>query len=157
MKELANEQVVILKNYGNSHVYELNKSNRIVLEILKPMFKKESVLLDNFINDLVLGIKKSELKNNIFSVVLFGSVQEGKEKPGSDIDLCVVVNESKDKKAVEDLIFSIDSTLMSQLGMGIEPYIKSISEFKKDKELGVIKSILKSNRVIWGQNLEKIL
>ncbi len=157
MKELANEQIIVLKNYGNSHVYELNKTNRIVVEILKPLFNKEKVILDNFIKDVIQRIKKSELKNRISSIVLFGSVHEGTEKPGSDIDLCVVVKESKDKKKVEDLIFDLDSTLMAQIGMSIEPYIKTISEFKKDKELGVIKSILKSNRVIWGQSLEKIL
>ena len=157
MKELANEQIIVLKNYGNSHVYELNKTNRIVVEILKPLFNKEKVILDNFIKDVIQRIKKSELKNRISSIVLFGSVHEGTEKPSSDIDLCVVVKESKDKKKVEDLIFDLDSTLMAQIGMSIEPYIKTISEFKKDKELGVIKSILKSNRVIWGQSLEKIL
>ncbi|MDO8674756.1 MAG: nucleotidyltransferase domain-containing protein [Candidatus Omnitrophota bacterium] len=157
MKELANEQIIILKNYGNSHVYELNKDNRIVAEILKPMFNKEKILLDSFIKNIVRGIKRSGFINSIFSIVLFGSVQKGTEKPGSDIDLCVVVKEQKDKKRVENLIFNMNSGLMIPLGMGIEPYVKTISEFKKDKGLGVIKSILKSHRIVWGERLEGVV
>lgn len=157
MKELANEQIIILKNYGNSHVYELNKGNKIVIEILKPMFNKERMLLDSFIKEIVRDIKKSGFINSIFSIALFGSVHQGAEKPGSDIDLCVVVKEQKDKKRVEDLIFNMNSGLMVPLGMGIEPYVKTINEFKKDKGLGVIKSILKSHRIIWGERLEGIV
>ena len=55
------------------------------------------------------------------------------------------------------MIFNLDSALMAKIGMSIEPYIKTIGEFKKDKGLSVIKSILKSNLVIWGQSPEKIL
>ena len=88
---------------------------------------------------------------------MFGSVHERKEKPVSDIDLFVVVKEAKYKKPIEDFILTIDSNLISLIGMGIEPYIKTIAELKKDRELNVIKSILKSHRVIWGQSLEKIL
>ena len=157
MKELANEQIVVLKNYGNSHVYELNKTNRIVSEILKPMFNNEKILLDKFIKNVVKGIKKSELKDTIFSIVLFGSVQDGSEKPQSDIDLCVVVKESKDKKRVENLMFNINFSLKGSIGMSIAPYVKTVGEFKKDKELSVIRAILKSHRVIWGEPMESML
>ncbi len=156
MKELAKEQIILLKNYGNSHIYELNKGNSVVFGILKPMFNKEKMLLKNFINEIVNKIKKSDTRGGIFSVVLFGSVHEGIEGPGSDIDLCVVVKEPKDKKRVEKLLFGIGPETMPKIGMRIEPYIKTINEFKRDKELGVIKSIVKSNQVIYGNNLEKI-
>ena len=36
MKELANEQIINLKNYGNSHVYELNKDHKVVRGMLVP-------------------------------------------------------------------------------------------------------------------------
>ena len=156
MKELANQQIVLLKNYGNSHLYELNKGNRIVFEILKPMFIKERTLLKTFLADLTKRIRKSELRNIIISVVLFGSVKEGAEKPASDIDLCVVVKEVRDKKRAEEFIFDINSETMPETGMRIEPYVKAVSEFKKNKESGVIESILKSHCLIWGESLEKI-
>ena len=156
MKELANEQIINLKNYGNSHVYELNRHHKVVREILASLFNKERALLKDFIKDITNRIKKSNVRNAIVSIALFGSVHEGSEGPKSDIDLCIIVKELKDKKSVEDLIFAINSQTLPETGMRIEPYIKTIKEFKRDKNLGVIKSIQKSNQIIWGENLEKI-
>ncbi len=156
MKELAEEQIVLLKNYGNSHIYQLNNNNPIVIDILKPMFNKEKVLLKELMDQIARKINKSAIKDKIVTVALFGSLNEGLEAPGSDIDICVVVNQASDKKVVEELLFSINSEIMSKMGMRIEPYIKTTNEFKKDQELGIIKSILKSNRVIYGNNLENI-
>ena len=114
-------------------------------------------MLDDLINYVSQKMKRSPIRKEIVSVALFGSVYERTERPTSDIDLFIVVKEARYKKQVEDLMFEIDSKLIALIGMGIEPYIKTIGEFKKDQELNVIRSILKSHRVIWGQNLEKIL
>lgn len=154
MKELSHEQVVILRNVGNSHIYEINKDNLIVTKILIPMFKEENRLLADFLKHLARKIQGSSLKKRIISVALFGSVHERTEKPTSDIDLFVLVKETKDKKKIENLIFDLDSQIRPQTNMSMEPYIKTIHEFQKDKELGVIKSILKSHRIIWGRSLE---
>ncbi len=154
---LINEQVILVRKVGKSHIYELNKTNWIVVKLLIPLFKQEDVLLDDFIKHVSQKIKQSSISKNIVSVALFGSIHERNEKPTSDIDLFIVVKEGKYKKRVEDLIFEIDSKLISLIGMGIEPYIKTIAELKKDRELNVIKSVLKSHRVIWGQSPEKIL
>ncbi len=156
MKELSEEQIIFLKHYGNSYRYELNKNNCVVREILKPMFNKEKMLLKNFINKIVSQINKSDVSHRILSVALFGSVSEGIEKPGSDLDLCVVVRESKDKKMAERLLFDINSETMPKIGMRIEPYIKTINEFKRGKELAVIKSILEFHQIIYGHHLERI-
>ncbi len=157
MKELEDEQIVTFKNVGNSHIYEINKDNLIVKEILIPMFEKEENLLRNFLEELARHIQSSALKSRIVSVALFGSVHEQREKPDSDIDLFVLVKEPKDRKKVEDLIFEIDRKTHLQVNMGIEPYIKSVGEFKRDKDLEVIKSILKSHRIIFGKKIEDLL
>ncbi len=157
MKELADEQIVTFKNIGNAHIYEINRGNLIVKEILIPIFEKEENLLRDFLEELAGHIQSSPLKSRIVSVALFGSVHEKKEKPDSDIDLFVLVKEPQDRKKVEDLIFEIDSKTRLQVNMGIEPYVKSIGEFKTDKDLEVIKSILKSHRVIFGKKLEDLL
>jgi predicted nucleotidyltransferase len=154
---LINEQVILVRKVGKSHIYELNKTNWIVTKLLIPIFKQEDVLLDDFIKHVSQAIKRSPISKRIVSLGLFGSVYECREKPTSDIDLFIVVAEAKYKKIVEDLIFEIDSNLISLIGMGIEPYIKTIAELKKDRELNVIKSILKSHRIIWGKSLEKVL
>ena len=112
--------------------------------------------MNDFLKDMAGKIKQSDVKDAIVSMILFGSVDEGAEQPGSDIDICVVVKKSTDKKRVEDMLFEINSQTMLETGMRIEPYIKTVQEFKRDKNLGVLKSVQKSNQIIWGSDLGKI-
>ena len=157
LNSLIENQIILVRKAGKSHLYELNKTNWLVINILVPMFNRESMLLNDFMKYISQRIKQSPIRKGIMSVVLYGSVHERNEEPTSDIDLFIVVKEAKYKKKAEDFIFGIDSDLMPRIGMGIEPYIKTKEGFKKDRELNVIKSILKSNRLIWGQNLEEVL
>ena len=157
VNSLVANQIVMVRKAGKAHLYELNKNHWVVAKILRPMFKLEDGLLNDFIDHIVRKIKSSQIKKEIVSIALYGSVQEKNEKPASDIDLFVVLTEAKYKKKVEDLIFEINSDVLTQVGMGIEPNIKSVGEFKKNKKLNVFKSILKSHRIILGQKLEKLL
>ena len=157
LNSLIENQIILVRKAGKSHLYELNKTNWLVINILVPMFNRESMLLNDVMKYISQRIKQSPIRKGIMSVVLYGSVHERNEEPTSDIDLFIVVKDAKYKKKAEDLIFGIDSDLMPRIGMGIEPYIKTKEGFKKDRELNVIKSILKSNRLIWGQNLEEVL
>ena len=151
MKGLAKENIISFRPVGKSYLYELNKTPWVVSKILVPMFKLEGQLLNIFINQVSKTIKGSPIKDSVLSVALFGSVHEQKEGPGSDIDLFIVIKDAKDKKKVENLFFD------TNFFVGVEPYIKTVAEFKKDRELSVIKSIQKSHQIIWGESLERIV
>src|ERR1700691_4922973 len=56
---LINEQVILVRKVGKSHIYELNKTNWIVAKLLIPIFKQEDVLLDDFIKHVSQEIKRS--------------------------------------------------------------------------------------------------
>src|ERR1700678_2798380 len=60
---LIAEQIILVRIAGKSCIYELNKTHWVVTKLLIPLFKQEDLLLDDFINNVVLGIKKSELKD----------------------------------------------------------------------------------------------
>ncbi|MCB9757942.1 MAG: nucleotidyltransferase domain-containing protein [Candidatus Omnitrophica bacterium] len=157
LNSLLAEQIILVRKVGKAHIYELNKTHWLVTKLLIPLFKQEGALLSELLSFVVREIKQSQINKEIVSIVLFGSVHEHNEAPASDVDLFIVVKEAKYKKRVEDIIFSIDAKLMPMIGMGIEPYIKTIAEFKKDQQLSVTKSILRSHQVVWGQSLEKLL
>ncbi len=154
---LLAEQIILVRKAGKSYLYELNKTHWLVAKLLIPLFKQEGALLSEFILFVVQEIKQSPINKEIVSVALFGSVHERSETPVSDIDLFIVIKEAKYKRKVEDLIFSIEAKAMPLIAMGMEPYIKTIAEFKKDQKLNVIKSIIRSHRVVWGRALERIL
>ncbi|MDE2009984.1 MAG: winged helix-turn-helix transcriptional regulator [Candidatus Omnitrophica bacterium] len=152
---LVDEQLILVRGAGKANIYELNRNRWIVTRLLEPLFKEEKKLFDSFLGHVSQEIEHSPLSEQIVSVALFGSVHEQREKPGSDIDIFAVVKEARYKNPVENLFFSMNN-LQSWVGMGMEPYVKSIAELKRDRELAVIKSIFKSHRIIWGEKLEKI-
>ncbi len=154
---LIAEQIILVRKAGNACLYELNTTNWVVAKLLIPLFKQEGELLNEFVEKVSYAIKQSFIRKELITVALFGSVYEREEKPTSDVDLFIVVKEAKYKKMAEDLFFDIGSNLILSIGMTIEPYVKTVAEFRRDRELNVVKSILKSHRVIWGQKLEKVI
>lgn len=151
--ELNSQGIVHVRNMGNTHVYTLNEGNYIVSDMLKPLFIKEDKALDKILSMIKRDLSSSKLKNDILSVVLFGSVNTKEDHPKSDIDLAVIVTNSKVKPKVEKLFENIDNKVSRKFGNIVSPYINTKSEFKtkKKKNLGVIKNILKSNTLIYGE------
>lgn len=154
---LYKEGVLLLQNVGKTHLYSLN-NNYLVSGLLNPLFAKE----DRVLSDIVAMIKKSiissSLKENIVSVVLFGSVNLRKDSPKSDIDLAVVVKDKESLRKAENLFEGIDKIISAEFGNTVSPYINTVAGFKAKhkKGLDIIKNILKSNTLIYGRGIEKI-
>ena len=69
------------------------------------------------------------------------------------------LEDAKAKTAVECLFEEIDSRISKEFGNVVSPYINTKAEFKAKhkKGLAVIKSILKSHNLIYGERLETLL
>lgn len=159
LKELAKEGVVSMHNAGNTRVYKLNDGNFVVLDLLRPLFLKEDKALDMIIATIKRGLSSSSLKSRIISVALFGSVQIRQDHAASDIDLVVVVTDASTKAKTEKLFEKIDEKIFKKFGNAINPYINTKAEFKAKhkKKLDVVKNILRSYTLIYGERLERIL
>lgn len=159
LNELTRQGVISMHNMGNTHVYTLNTENYIVTDLLKPLFIKEDEALDKIISIIRRNLSSSKIKSKILSVSLFGSVNKGEDHPTSDIDLAVIVSDGKAKSKVGNLFGKIDKNISRKFGNTISPYISTIAEFKTKhkKKLQVVKNILNSNTLIYGERLGKIL
>ncbi len=159
LNELTKQGVVAMRNMGNSHVYTINEANYIVTDLLKPLYIKEDAALNKIINIVKRNLSSSKIKNKILNVSLFGSVNKGEDHPTSDIDLAVIVSDAGAKSKVEKLFEKIDATVSRRFGNVISPYINTKAEFKakRKKNLEVVKNILKSHTLVYGERLEKIL
>ena len=153
MSTLVNEGVIDLTPHGNSFGYSLSRKSWLVNRLLLPLFQSERVFLDILIQQIKKMVGASALKGKILSVVLFGSVQKKQDHGGSDLDLFVLVDKENNVAAVEEEIQKIGTSLMKEHGIGVGPYIKSLAEFKKDKSIKVIRSIVSSNRLIFGKEI----
>lgn len=156
---LHDEEILLLKQIGKNYIYSLNKENFIVQDMLKPLFAKEDRILKNIMAVITRKISFFLAKKNIVSVALFGSVNVRKDCSGSDIDLAVIVKYAKVKKNVENLFWDISQAVAKEFGNTVSPYVNTTREFrsKHKKGLAVIKNIMKSHTVIYGERLERLL
>lgn len=159
LRALQKEGVLTLRNMGKTHVYSLKEDSFLVSNLLKPLFTKEDHILDIIIALIKRKISSSKVKRDIASVALFGSVSARQERPTSDIDLVVVVENGKAKSVVERLFGEVDERISKEFGNTLSPYVNTRSEFKtKHKNgLAVVKNILKTYRLIYGERLENLL
>lgn len=159
LNTLNKEKVLLLRNIGRTHVYSLNTDNYLVSKLLKPLFLKEDDILDNIVRLIKRKISVSKAKKDILSVAIFGSISARQDHPSSDIDIAVVVKNAKSKTVAEHLFEEIDSRVSREFGNVISSYINTKAEFgsKHKKGLSVIKNIIKSHKLIYGERLERLL
>ncbi len=159
LSALQKEGVLELRNMGKTHVYKLKEDSFLVSNMLKPLFAKEDKILDTIISMIKRKIASSKAKKEIVSVALFGSVTVRNDHPVSDIDIAVVVKNAQAKAAAEALFDAVDVKVSKEFGNTISPYINTRAEFKAKhkKGLGLIKNILKSHTLIYGERLQSLL
>jgi predicted nucleotidyltransferase len=66
---------------------------------------------------------RSLLEGRVLSAGLFGSVAQGQAKPGSDIDLLVIVETLRERERVSALLSDALPKLSEQYGLPIQPVI----------------------------------
>lgn len=159
LSALSREGVLELRNMGKTHVYTLKEGSFLATTLLKPLFAKEDKILDTIFNIIKCKILSFKVKRELVSMAIFGSVILHQEAPTSDIDIAVVVENSKARVAIERLLEAISVEISREFGNTISTYINTRAEFKiKHKNgLGVIKNILKSHNLIYGERLESLL
>ena len=159
LKILHREGVLQLRNMGKTHVYSLKEESFLVSNLLKPLFEKEDKILDIIIGMIKRKISSFKAKKDIVSIALFGSVNVRQDRPTSDIDLIVIVENALAKAAVERLFWELDARIAREFGNALSPYVNTRTEFKAKhkKGLAVVKNILKSHNLIYGERLEKLL
>lgn len=159
LQSLNRAGVLFLRNMGNTHIYTLNQNNFTASSLLKPLFAKEEEVLNHILKLIKRKVSSSSIKKEIVSVALFGSVSARGDHAASDIDLAVIVRGQKTKPKAELLFEEMDKTITNEFGNALSPYVNTTVEFKAKykKGLKVIKNILKSHKLIYGKQLERIL
>ena len=154
LKELYNQGVLKLDNFGKQHIYSFDSNNRIVQKILKPMFKEEVSLKDELKDFLIKQIEGTNLKKKITSVLLYGSLQRGVAHEKSDVDIAVIIKNKKDKKEIEEKFLNkISIKFHDYFKAHLDTYIKTTGEFRArlKKNLPPISTLMKSYSVIYGK------
>ncbi len=94
--------------------------------------------------DFALSIKKKNPE--VKKIILFGSVAEGKDKPGSDIDL-VLISEGNRREVRKKVMEDVVETLLDK-SVYVSAKIISPKEYNKIKKTHFISEIEKSGVLI---------
>lgn len=155
LKELYGQDILRRDIVGKQHIYRLNTSGRVVNEILMPAFKKEHSIKEAINDFLIKKIKEYSIDSSIKSLILYGSLAQGKSHHTSDCDIAVVVKDDRSKKKVEDIFVENISTEFSKyFGISLDAYIKTYNEFlgRMKKRLSPVHALMKSYMLIYGKD-----
>lgn len=122
-----------------------------------PLFEREEAVYE----EMLAYIKKGLLKNKeaVTSIVIFGSVAEGKPKATSDIDILIIAVSKTDKRRLDISTDRICTEVVKKYNVTISPYLLTYSEVRQKYARGepIILSILNNNRLIYGEPMERII
>lgn len=131
LKILLERKVLKRDILGKQHLYSLDRSGRIVRDILIPAFRKEGALKEDIRDFLLRRVEDSEAAGLIVSMILYGSMSLGKTHDASDCDIAVVAVHGKAKGRLEKLFQNgISGEFYSEFGIHLDPYIQTIEEFR---------------------------
>jgi predicted nucleotidyltransferase len=139
-----NKEIFIINQKGNIKLVSLNLKDNITKNYLILSERKEA---ESFINkNPEFKVLKKELPQEDYSLILFGSRADGKQREKSDIDLCVVNKDGKKniKFSKFELLFKLE----------INPIYLKNNEFKqmlKEEEQNLAKEIIKKHIILYGE------
>lgn len=154
LKELEREGVLKSARIGRSIVYSLNSGHYLAEKIVKPIFNKEREIKKELINRII-----KHLNFYFESIILFGSIRRGDEKPKSDIDLAFIVGDSENRIKIEKNIAALDPIIAKEFGNTLSPVIFKKSDFikKMKKNDGLVREIINQGEVVAGKLVNQLL
>jgi len=149
LDELEKTNVVVLRTVGKSHAVKLNTKS-YAASIIDKVFEAESKTLA----ELLETIRRRLESPTVISAVLFGSVAEGREAPGSDIDLFIVTDR---RERVEEMVARLQMDVSEKFGNTVSAYYISREEFGKKQKEQPVKQVLRKHVPVCGKPLSEVL
>jgi len=139
---------------GRDHLFSLNRGHLLVVQGILPLLKLERRFLDEVSETL-----KKRIGREAQSMILFGSVARKAETAQSDLDVCFVVTNGREKEGILERVNDLSSTIRQTFGANLAPFVITASEFRRRARLykPPINVILKEGVVIAGKSLRDLL
>ena len=149
LKNLKENSIIKEKKVGKSSLFslELNNLTKTYLALAnQESLTKQTKQTTNILTDEI------EKYTSFYSIVIFGSYAENKQRKDSDSDIAIII---KDKTQKTNMKLAINSTTQKSLQkLDIHPITKN--EFKEmldQQEENLAKQILENHRVINNPNI----
>lgn len=154
LRDLAAHGLILSRWAGGTCLYRTNPDHWMVKELLGPLFAKEHGTLRALGAFLLKHLSTPDA-----SLILFGSVGRGEERPDSDLDLLVVLPNRRQRNAVEAKIFEVVPEVTRIFGNRLAPVVLTRAEFRERfrRRERWIRTVLKDGQLIAGPPLTALV
>jgi len=139
VKLLEKTGLISGKNIGESNVWVVRKNSYAysMFQSLEPVFDYKKAVMKHLFSLIKKRFKPVKVKK----AVLYGSMAEGTEREGSDIDVFIMVESQEEKKKAESIAEDIAVEGLDLYGNVIEINVKTENEFKRLSNKELVKNI----------------
>lgn len=141
MRELAEMNFVSYTVIGKAHLWKVNRKS-FVYKAMKRFMDALKVMPDSLF-ELKRLIMRDLSESLVKRVVLFGSIAKNSENPDSDIDLFILVRNTRDQNNLEKSIEKLTNACLEIFGNRLAPYILTEKQYKERQGLSIISEINK--------------
>lgn len=146
MREFGEINLVTVKKYGQSNIWEVNKDSYAYEVFMKmmPIIDFRQAALEHLKGTICRFLKGTKTER----AVLFGSISKGLDKDDSDIDLFILVKRESDKPPVENAVKKLVDKCWSLYGNTLSPYIIDEAQYGDKGRKKLIGEIERGIRII---------
>ncbi len=137
LRRLELEGIVRSRVVGRAYLWTANRRNPL-LRVLQGLFKGEE---DASAGHYSLVGKHLARAPGLKRIVLFGSAARAEERPESDLDLLVVVDQDSSKEAVEERLAALKGEAQEKYGSRIRPQVFTEGEYARKRKSPLIQAI----------------
>jgi predicted nucleotidyltransferase len=154
LSSLENLNIVTRQRGGREHFFFLNREHYIVNKIIIPILNAENKFTTSIYTDI-----KAKLGKQTISLIVFGSTARKEAGVESDLDLCIVFQNSIKKRNIEKIITEHSLYLFNKYGVSLSPFYISGKEFIKKARLKKppVNEIIKDGIVISGKSIPELI
>lgn len=128
---LEDYNIVQSRRFGRSRVFSLNEKHYL-FPVLQDLFSRESALASEIRQVVRSSIEHNKsLRKWLVHASLYGSVVEGRESTGSDLDLFLVRRPGASEEKIHDWLVDLGQEVATISGTHLHPYVSSSEELRK--------------------------
>lgn len=158
LAQLAQLGILSEERIRGARLYRVNREHHLV-PVIRALFEAEQARASALRDVVRQRLESKDLLVRVHFVVLFGSVARGEARPGSDVDLLVVIDTSEFSARVNDAMQEAAEHAERALGVRLSPLVLALPRLRERYRAGdpLLHDIEAEGRVLLGGSLHEMV
>ncbi|MCX7598906.1 MAG: nucleotidyltransferase domain-containing protein [Armatimonadetes bacterium] len=150
LRELAASGILMRREYGRVHTYELSNVEAPLVRCLRQLFEAEARRTEEAVGELAKRVPEA------LAIILFGSEARGKSLPGSDTDVLFVTRRADSETEAKIARVCIEVT--AEHDLAVSWHVADLATLREWESQGnkFWRSILQEGIRLHGESLEEL-